>query len=141
MAGIVNPEPSITDTLFTITRLRSTAQSVFYASPDYLDANAGYPRPIRGATFGVDSNYHAPEVKPATQAGGAQVLLEFQGAQAVDNDRTTIPPGAELTPWTANIDDCDGFAFIRWRATLIGNLTSGEVPRVDELRIPLTDDN
>ena len=45
-AGIANPEPSITDTMFTITRRLSTAWSVFYASQGYLDANASYQPPV-----------------------------------------------------------------------------------------------
>ena len=139
-AGVVNPEPSVTDTLFTVTRRLSTVQSVFYADPVYLGNNPSYNPPVGGTTFGEVSNYLKPELNPTVQGGGAEIVLEFQGAFAVQDDRITINLAQPFTPWTQNIDDCDGHPFIRWRATLISNLISGSVPRLSELRIPITDD-
>ena len=140
-AGVANPEPSITDTMFTITRRLSTAQSIFYADPNFLAMNPTYPPPTGGTTFGVLSNYLTPELNPSLQTGGADIIVEFQGAFGVQDDRITINQAQPFTDWTQDIDDCDGFPFIRWRATLISNLISGAVPRLGEIRIPVTDDN
>jgi hypothetical protein len=140
VAGILNPEPSLTDTAFTLTRLASVAQSRFY-TPDSVDpAGNAYPAPFSGQrTFGVKSDYLDPIIEPTIQTGGATVLVEFYGATALD------PLGARAQPnlafpvrdWTTNIHDCDGFPYIRWRLSLRANLSTSSIAKVRSVWVPL----
>ncbi|MGE0192846.1 MAG: hypothetical protein AB7T63_12490 [Planctomycetota bacterium] len=129
--NIKNPDHIIIDALFTLSKVESVAQSQFYGPPGHVWTSAA------GETFGTDTDYLTPEIDPALQTGGAQVILEFQGAMAVEPDRRTINGGFPSTAWTREIDDCDGFPFIRWRATLLSNLLSGQVARVSRILIPM----
>lgn len=129
--NIKNPDHLVLDALFTVTKVESIGQSLFYGPPGHV-----WSSPF-GETFGTDTNYLTPEVDPSVQSGGAQVILEFQGAMAVEPDRRTINAGFASTGWTREIDDCDGFPFIRWRATLLSNLLSGQVARVNRILIPM----
>ena len=133
-AGILNPEPTVMDMCFTITKRVSIGQSFFYTDPGNPNQTPG------GSTFGALTDYRPAEVLPAIQAGGAQVVLEFQGATLVEADRRTINQAAPFTGWTQDIDDLDGLANIRWRCSLISNLISLEVARVAQIRIPMTQD-
>ncbi len=70
---------------------------------------------------------------------GAQVLVEFQGATALESPgiRDTVNTSFPFTPFTDQIDDCDGYPYIRWRVTLVSNLLTGKVARVDRVAIPV----
>lgn len=129
--GILNPEPTVMDTCFTVTKRVSFAQSIFY----YESGNA--IQASNGNTFGENSDYLPAEITPAVQAGGATVEIEFQGATLVEDDQITLIESAPFTEWTRNIDDCDGFPKIRYRLSLISNLVSGEVAEVTQVRIPI----
>ena len=139
-AGVLNPEPSFTDTAFTLTRLASVAQVRFY-TPDSVDpAGNSYPAPLSGQrTFGVKSDYLDPIVDPTIQSGGATVLLEFYGAMALDpaSNRTLPNLSFPVRNWTTNIHDCDGFPYIRWRASLRANLSTGFVTKIRSIWIPI----
>jgi len=139
-AGILNPEPSVTDTAFTLTRLFSLAEVRFY-TPDSVDpAGNSYPAPLSGQrTFGVKSDYLDPIVDPTVQAGGATVLLEFYGAKALDPTSNRSLPNLSfpVRNWTTNINDCDGFPYIRWRASLRANLSTGAVTKIRSIWIPI----
>lgn len=130
-AGILNPEPSMYDTAFTLAKRVSQAQSLFYTQPGFASQAAG------GNTFGNLTNYLAPEVTPAIQAGGAQVKLFFQAARVVELDRRTINPAYPFTGWEEDIDLCDGYPNIRWRASLISNLITSTVAKVNKITIPM----
>ncbi len=129
--NLKNPDHLVIDMLFTITKVQSTGQSLFYGPAGHSWAAYG------GETFGTDSIYLEAQVDPTVQSGGAQVILEFQGAMAVENDRRTVNAGLPSTGWTRTISDCNGFPFIRWRATLVSNLISGEVAKLNRVIIPV----
>lgn len=134
-AGIQNPEQSLTDSAFTITRRVSQAQTLFYGPPGVYPAAGGCPAP--GATFGPDTDYLPAQLNPAVQAGGATVEVFFQGASVVEADRRTINQAAPFTGWTKNINDLDGFGYIRVRIVLNSNLISLAVPRLNDIILPM----
>jgi hypothetical protein len=127
VAGIQNPEQSLTDTVFTVTRRVSIAQSKFYV-----------PGPGNNETFDTATDYRPAILSPQVQSGGAQVVIEYQGAQAVEADRVTLNPAQPYTDWVQDINDCDGYACLRWRVSLISNLTSLKVAKLNAIVIPMT---
>jgi hypothetical protein len=151
--GILNPEPSLTDTAFTITVRKTVAQTKFYTPPSGDPAlnPAGPPTPpfSTQTTYGKKSDFLTPQVVPAVQAGGASILLEFQGANALDvsgnrgcvltdaSETSGININFPYTPFTNNINDCDTYPYFRWRLTCISNLVSGTKARVDRVTIPI----
>ncbi|MCC7136936.1 MAG: Ig-like domain-containing protein [Planctomycetes bacterium] len=140
VAGIINPEPSWTDNAFTITKRVSFAQCRFYTPSASDPAGNAYPPPYSTqTTFGVKSNYEDAILTPALQSGGAQVLVEYQGAMGVDttSNRTKANPALASTPFTTSVDDCDGYPYIRWRITLTSNLISNTVARLSSIVIPI----
>ena len=78
-------------------------------------------------------------VTPAVQAGGATILMEFQGATAMDasGTRNKINQAYPFTPFTTNVNDCDTYPYIRWRVTLTSNLNFNAVAKVDKIIIPI----
>ncbi len=130
-AGILNPEPTVMDMCFTVTKRVSTAQTLFY----YESGNA--IQAAHGNTYGDTSDYFPAEVTPQTQPNGASVIIEYQGADLVEDDRRTINAAGLFTDWTRNIDDCDGMQKLRYRVLLISNLVSGQIASVDQIRIPI----
>ena len=139
VAGIQNPEQSVTDTCFTITRRVSTGQSIFFG-----------PGAGDGTTFGDASNYLPAVLDPSVQVGGALVQVEFQGADAIDIDPSTGAPivnqAAPYTKdditgeptWVLDINKCDGMQNLRFRVRLISNLISLKVARLSQIIIPMT---
>lgn len=130
-AGILNPEPSVYDTAFTVTTKVSVATSLFYTDPPH-PAQAG-----GGNTFGNKTDYRPVQLTPSIQTGGATVEIFFQGAQGVANDRRTINQALPFTGFTKNINDCDGFACLRWKINLISNLQSGITAKLNKVQIPM----
>ncbi len=126
VAGIQNPEQSSSDTCFTITKRVSVGQSKFY-----LFSN--------GSTFGDGSDYLPAILNPAQQQGGASVLIEYQGADAVEADQITINQAAPFTEWVQDVNECDGMQNLRWRASMISNLISLEVAKLSSILVPLID--
>lgn len=140
VAGIINPEPSWTDTAFTITKRVSVAQSRFYTpGPSDPAGNSYSPPHSTQTTFGVKSNYEDAILSPSLQTGGAQVLVEYQGAMLLDttSNRTKINTAQPSTPFTTSVDDCDGYPFLRWRITLTSNLISNTVARLASITVPI----
>ncbi|MFO0934572.1 MAG: Ig-like domain-containing protein [Planctomycetota bacterium] len=140
VAGIINPEPSITDTAFTITKRISIAQSRFYTPANVDAAGNVYPAPYSTqTTFGVKSNYKPAILTPSVQAGGATILVEYQGAFSLDSlsNRTIINVALPSTPFTTNVNDCDGYPYLRWRMTLTSNLISNTVAKLAKISIPV----
>ncbi len=125
--GIQNPEQSISDTCFTLTTRTSIAQSRFYGAS--------------GETFGDNTDYFPAILTPAVQSGGAQVVVEYQGADAIEADLVTINQAAPHTDWVQDINQCDGMRHIRYRLRLISNLVSLERARVETVVIPMVEDN
>jgi hypothetical protein len=133
-AGVLNPEPTIMDTAFIVSKILSVAQSKFYT-------DGAQPSNSTQRTFGSLSNYLVPLLDPPVQAGGATVTIQFQAADAVDASRITINQAAPFLPdFVDDIDDCDGYRNIRWRAFLRSNLNSGAVGRLNCVQIPVLDD-
>jgi len=139
VAGIQNPEQSITDTCFTITRRVSLAQSLFYE-----------PGTGDNATFGDATNYGPALLEPAVQSGGALVEIEYQGCDAFDIDPVTgrqvinqaadfvKDPATGQPTWVKDINKCDGMRNLRYRVRLISNLISLDVGRLTKVTIPMT---
>ena len=121
-AGILNPEPAVCDTRFTLTTLRSIGVSLFF----------------EGA-YGTNNDFDSASLLPSTQQDSASVLVEYQGAQAVQADRRTIDESLAFTPWTTNANDCDGFRYIRFRITLRADASTLAPARVDRIVIPVTE--
>ena len=140
VAGIVNPEPSVTDTAFTLTKRVSVAQSKFYTPPATDPAGNSYPVPYSTqTTFGVKTNYLDAILAPAVQGGGTTLLVEYQGAIALDpaSSRTKVNTTFPSTAFTTNVNDCDGFPYICWRLTLVSNLISNKVAKLGSISIPM----
>jgi hypothetical protein len=138
--GILNPEPTVQDTAFTITKRVSVGQSRFYTPGPVDDQGNTYPGPYSTQrTRGVESNYLPPILQPPVQPGGATILVEFQGAMSLEEGsaRTRINLAQPSTPWTTDIDDVDEFPYIRWRITLTSNLNSNTVGRVESIAVPV----
>ncbi len=134
--GILNPEPSVTDTAFSITKRVSIAQTLFYTD----GAQPGTPSVP--TTYGTGSDYRPMQLTPSVQTNGATVRVEYQAANAVEADRRTINQGAPfLADWTENVNDCDGYANIRWRIYLVSNLISGTVAKVTNVIVPVINQN
>jgi hypothetical protein len=140
-ANIYNPGPSWTDLAFTLTRRHSIAQSRFYTPPSSgPDAVPTYTGPASAqTTFGLRSNYKTALLTPSIQVGGAQVLVEYQGAQGAvaTSGRTQVDPSKPSTAFTTSIDDCDGYAFLRWRLRLTSNLVTSSVAKVAKVVVPV----
>ncbi len=134
----INPDPSVNDTAFTITKRVSIAQVLFYT-----DGNQpGDGTPGRQFTLGKDSDYLPIQITPQVQTGGAAVRVEFSACDAVQADRRSINQSLPFLPgWTESINACDGFANIRWRLSLISNLISGTRARISNVTLPLVLDN
>lgn len=140
VAGIINPEPSWTDTAFTLTRRVSLAQSRFYTPQPVDPAGNTYVAPFSTqATFGTKSNYAPAILSPSVQSGGTTVLVEYQGAFSLDalSQRTVINLALPSTAWTTNVNDCDGFPYIRWRVTLTSNLITNQVAKLSSIALPV----
>lgn len=132
-AGILNPEPSVTDNCFTITKRVSMAQCLFYT-------DGFQPSPSAALTFGSDSDYLPVEMEPTVQSGGASVLIEFQACNAVEANRRTVNQAAGApTDWLEDIHLCDGYGCIRWRIYLVSNLISNQRARVYRVVVPIID--
>jgi hypothetical protein len=44
----------------------------------------------------------------------------------------------EDVPFTPNIDDIDGYRFVRWKAVLRANYFTGARAHIDDIQIPFT---
>jgi hypothetical protein len=141
VAGIQNPEWSVVDNAFTLTKRVSIAQVRFF-TPVAGDPSLNPAGQVSGInTFGTLSDYHDALITPTVQEGGAGVLIEYQGATALDptGARNKINVAFAFTPFTTSVDDCDTFPYIRWRLTLTANLTSQKVAKVLEVSIPVVE--
>jgi nitrate reductase beta subunit len=78
-------------------------------------------------------------LNPAVQSGGATVEVAYQGAFVLDptSGRSKYNSLFPSTPFTASVNDCDGFPYLRWRLTLTSNLISQKVGRVASISIPV----
>jgi hypothetical protein len=116
-----NPEPTCYDMLFVKRRRVTYAVSRFYDS------------------FVPNANYGTPIISPPTQPGGATFVLEFEGAYPMDhpqNPGVKIPDPSSYTGWVGNIDNLDGYRYIRFRFTMIANLISDTVPEINSIVLP-----
>jgi hypothetical protein len=80
-------------------------------------------------TKSAQPDYGTPILSPASQPGGAEISIEWQGAD--------IPAdSATHSPWAGTIDIADEKRYIRFRMRLISNLNSNTLARLNEIRIP-----
>ena len=124
VAGVVNPAPLLVDICFTFSRRKSVGQSKFFAG-----------------AYGDDTDYELPVILPSTQANGASLIVEFQGADAVEADGVTINQALPFTGWVTDIHQCDGMQNLRYRICLISGLDTLLVARVDRITIGMSDLN
>jgi hypothetical protein len=116
-------EPVVTDMSFTKKRRTTYAQSKFY---DSLQNSPDYSTVI---------------ISPSTQSGGTSMQIQFEGAEGIQfpipgNPNNTVPDPTTYTGFITNIDQLDGYRFIRFRITFIANVNTGQVPVVNSLAIP-----
>ncbi len=138
--GILNPEPSISDTALTLTKRVSLAQIRFY-TPTIGAAGGPYPGGVDLSgqnTFGTKTDYFPAVLTPSIQKGGASVLIEYLACTAIQTNAGRALPNLALpsTPWTTNINDCDRYPYIRWRLTMTANLLSLTVPKLQSVVLP-----
>ena len=116
-------EPVVTDVKFTKKRRTTIAQSKFYDS--------GQNNP----------DFSSPILSPASQSGGTSMQVEFEGAEGIlfpipGNPNNVVPDPTTYTGFVTNLDQLDGYRFIRFRVTFIANVNTGQVPVLNSLAIP-----
>ncbi len=116
-------EPVVADMQFIKKRRTTIAQSLFY------DSGVGNP------------DYSSPVILPATQTGGTTAGLEYEGAKGIlfpipGNPNNVIPDPTTFTGYVTNMDQLDGYRFIRFRATLVSNVSTGQVPVIRSIDLP-----
>jgi len=111
--GFLNPFPGVYVMQFELAKLRSDAQSLYY------DTLADAP------------DYLSPIINPLVQQGGATV--SFTWSASADGI-------VEDVPFSPNIDDSDGFRFLRFHVVMRSNLFTQGRPRVELIEVPFTFD-
>ena len=107
------------DTRFTYLTPGAEAQSLFY-------------------DLGRDDARLLPQqLVPTNQPAGTSVTFVWQGAKA-DVSTPTSPDLATLTPWVADVRTLSLYRHIRFRVTLVNNVTSKTAPSVDAITVPYT---
>jgi len=109
-------ETTIYHMRFTVSRIRSVAQSTFYD------------------TGIADPDYGVPAVRTASLPDGTEVVLEVEGAE--DDDANGIPDPGTFTGFRANTNGIDGSRLVRFRLSLRANPTLATVPSVTSVSIP-----
>jgi hypothetical protein len=106
---VVNPAPFIAVMQFELAKLRSDAQSLYYN------------------TLSDDPDYLAPIINPLVQNGGATVQVTWSAsADGILED----------VPFSPNIDDCDGFQYLRFHFVLRSNIFTSARARVELVEVP-----
>jgi len=116
-------EPLVTDMRFTKKVRTTLAQSRFYDS--------GQNNP----------NYSPAILSPSTQTGGTSMQVEFEGAEGIlfpipGNPNNVVPDPTTYTGFLTNLDQLDGYRFLRFRVTFVANVNTGAVPKVTSIAIP-----
>jgi hypothetical protein len=107
------------DTKFTYLTPGAEAQSLFY-------------------DLGRDDARLLPQqLVPSNQPSGTSVTFVWQGAKA-DPTTPTSPDMSSVTPWVADVRALSLYRHIRFRVTLVNNVTSKIAPTVDTITIPYT---
>lgn len=139
-AGAPNPDPTVQDTAFTISKVATRVQSRFY-TPDPVGTDGlAYPPPYSTQrTFGTKSDYGPMQFVTSSLPTGTDVVVEYQGATVLDPGSSRTQPDLThpTTPWTTDPDDCDGYPYVRWRITLRANPVTGERPTVGTAALPI----
>lgn len=116
-------QPVVQDMQFTKKRRTTVAQSLFYDS--------GQNNP----------DYSTPILAPATQTGGTSIQLAYEGAEGIlfpipGNPNNVIPDPTTYTGLVTNLDQLDGYRFIRFRGVFVSNVSTGQVPTLSSISIP-----
>jgi hypothetical protein len=116
-------ESVVSDMQFVKKRRTTIAQSLFY------DATVANP------------DYATPVISPSTQPPGTVAQIEFEGAKGIlfpipSNPNNVIPDPTTFTGYVTNLDQLDGYRFIRFRVTLVADVTTGVVPAIKSISIP-----
>ncbi len=81
----------------------------------------------------------APILSPPGQSGGVDVLLELDGAHGKSdpfNPGGFIADASTATGWTSDATKIDGHRFVRFRVTMVANLTTNQTARVSSIQVP-----
>jgi hypothetical protein len=118
-AGVNNSATWYFETQFTYLTPGAEAQSLFYDT-------------------GREDNRLLPQqLIPSTQPQGTSITFVWQGAKA-STANPLQPDLATLTPWVPDIRSLSTYRFIRFRATLLNNVTTGGIPTIDTIYMPFT---
>lgn len=81
----------------------------------------------------------APIVSPSTQSGGVQVVFELEGAPGKPdpfNPGGFIADPSRATGWVTDPSLADGNRFVRFRVTMVANLTTNQTARISSVQVP-----
>ncbi len=81
----------------------------------------------------------APIVSPSTQVGGVQVVFELEGAPGKPdpfNPGGFVADPSRGTGWVTDPSLADGFRFVRFRITMVANLTTNQTARISSVQVP-----
>jgi hypothetical protein len=105
----LNPSPYVHVMQFELAKLRSDAESLYYN------------------TFTPDPDYLSPIINPLVQAAGATAIVQWgASADGIVQD----------VPFSTNIDDCDGFQYLKFHVILRANLFTGGRARIALFEVP-----
>jgi hypothetical protein len=138
--GHAEPDRTVQDTAFTVSKVATRVQSRFYTPDPVGKDGLAYPPPYSTQrTFGTKSDYGPVQFVMSSLPTGTEVVVEYQGATVLDpvSDRTRPDLTQPTTPWTTDPDDCDGYPYIRWRISLRANPVTGERPTVGTAALPI----
>ncbi len=83
--------------------------------------------------------FATPIVSPSGQSGGVQVVLELDGAQGKPdpfNPGGFIPDASTATGWVTDPSLVDGNRFVRFRVSMISNLSTNQSARISSVQVP-----
>lgn len=84
-----------------------------------------------------DARLQPQQLVPFTQPQGTSVVLVWQGAKEDPSNPGSIDPGS-FSAWVSDIRQLSNHRFIRFRATLNGDLSTMTAPTIDSITIPYT---
>jgi hypothetical protein len=138
---VVNPDDIVNDSsarcaigvaLFPSNDVGNGDNDRYFATFDYVKTTSIIRSPfvrIHPATA-TSPDYFAPVILPrlADEPAGTQTQIEFEGADSV--------VGGGATGYSTDVNVADGHAFVAFRATFVGNVTTLLLPNFDLIAIP-----
>ena len=81
----------------------------------------------------------APIVSPASQSGGVQVVIQLEGAPGKPdpfNPGGFVADPSRATGWVTDPSLVDGNRFVRFRVTMVANLSTNQTARISSVQVP-----